>query len=141
MNASDRIPQTVLVVEEDQVLCVVIEDVLRKAGVAEISICSNIEAAMVELGREQPEAIILDIHLAERDDGWELAEIVNFLGPPHPRIIFSTTAPHDIPPNIARLGSIFEKPFDPALLVEALRSHGHTGLFSRFRDVLHRPAS
>jgi len=34
-----------------------------------------------------------------------------------PRIVFSTGAPQDIPKEIAEIGPIFEKPYDPAELV------------------------
>ena len=95
---------------------------------------------MGEFESTHPDAIILDVHLADRNDGWALAEIVACIGPDRPRIIFSTAAPEEIPPEIAKLGAVFEKPYDPAMLLEALRSHNTSGLFSRFRHI-RRPAA
>ena len=49
------------------------------------------------------------------------------------RIVFSTGSPEDIPPGIAEMGPIFEKPYDPAELVEALADSGKAGFFARLR--------
>jgi len=79
---------------------------------------------------------VLDVHLADRDDGWALAELVEQLGPPHPRIIFSTGSPDEIPPDIAEMGPVFEKPYDPAELVEALSGDERRGFFARLRAAI-----
>ena len=132
-NASTCSANTVLVVEDDALLALSIEDVLRNAGVMDVAVCPTVALAMEELERKQPDAIILDVHLDDSADGWALAEVVSCIAPNHPRIIFSTAAPNEIPPNIAKLGAIFEKPYDPAMLLDALGSDNRSGLFSRFR--------
>jgi len=124
----------VLVVEDDPVLALAIEDALIHLGNArEVVICPSTAATMAELEKQRPDAIVLDVHLSDRDDGWAVAELVELLGPKRPTIVFSTGSPEEIPPGIAEMGPIFEKPYNPADLVEALADNGKTGLFARLR--------
>lgn len=136
-DAQDQAPlralDSVLVVEDDPVLGAAIEAALRDAGAERVALCPSIAGAMAELEVGDLSAVILDVHLADRDDGWALAELVALLGPRRPQIIFSTGAPEDIPPGIAEMGLVFEKPYDPAELVEALAGERRTGLFARLR--------
>ena len=125
----------VLVVEDDPILGVAIEAALLDGGAETVVICSSMAATMAELEASPPDAIILDVHLPDRDDGWALAELVDLLGPRRPRIIFSTGAPQEIPPEIAEMGPVFEKPYDPAELVEVLASDHKVGLFARLRGA------
>lgn len=134
-KASETTPDNVLIVEDDALLALSIEDVLRTAGVPEVRVCPTLKQAIKIYEVQVPDAIILDVHLADRKDGWAFAEFVACLTPDHPQIIFSTSAPEEIPPNVATLGTIFEKPYDPAMLVEALRSRETRGFFSRFRGA------
>lgn len=122
----------VLLVEDDPVLAMSLEDALLAGGAQEVVICQTMQSTMAELERgDRLSAIVLDVHLADRDDGWALAELVDMLGPKRPRIVFSTGSPGDIPPDIAEMGPIFEKPYDPVLLVDVLASTRKRGLFSR----------
>ena len=121
----------VLVVEDDAVLAMAIEAALLDAGAAEVAICPSLACTMEVLEKGPTEAIVLDVHLADRDDGWALAELASLLGPKPPRIVFSTGAPQDIPPEIAEMGPVFEKPYDPARLAEAVASGTRRGFFAR----------
>lgn len=125
----------VLIVEDDPVLALALEDALRTGCAADVVICPSMEAAMAELHRQTPGAIVLDIHLADRDDGWALAELTDLIGTRRPRIVFSTAAPQDIPEEIAEMGAVFEKPYDPAALVAALCGEEQHGLFARLRGA------
>lgn len=126
----------VLVVEDDPVLAMATEDTLREGGVEHIDICPTTDGALQVLRDELPDAMILDVHLADRDDGWAIAELVESLGENSPRIVFATGAPQDIPPHIAELGSVLTKPYAPQDLIAALGEPGRRGLFSRLRGVL-----
>ena len=126
----------ILVVEDDSVLALSIEAALLDAGARKVVLCPSIVSAMEALGEAKPDAVVLDVHLADRDDGWALAELVKQLGPPHPRIIFSTGSPDEIPPDIAEMGPVFEKPYDPAELVEALSGDERRGFFARLRAAI-----
>jgi CheY-like chemotaxis protein len=126
----------VLVVEDDPLQAMALEEALRDAGAADVVLCPSIACTMGALEQGPADAIVLDVHLADRNDGWALAELVDMLGPKRPRIVFSTASPEDIPPDIAEMGPIFEKPYDPALMAAALASGAKPGLFARLRSAI-----
>ncbi|WP_347302090.1 response regulator [Croceibacterium sp. TMG7-5b_MA50] len=126
----------VLVVEDDAVLALSIEDALLTAGAREVVVCPSIACTMVALEQGEADAIVLDVHLTDRDDGWALAELVDQLGPRRPHIVFSTGSPEAIPPTIAEMGMVFEKPYDPAELAKALAGGRQQGFFARLRGAL-----
>lgn len=126
----------VLVVEDDAILALAIEVALLDAGASQVVVCPSIASAMEALEAGAPDGIVLDVHLTDRDDGWALAELVGMLGPKKPRIVFSTASPDDIPPEVAEMGPVFEKPYDPARLAEALASDAGSGLFARLRNAI-----
>ena len=130
------LPKRVLVVEDDAVLSLAIEGALLDAGIADVESCPTTDAALAALKRQRPDAIILDVHLADRDDGWAIAELVRTVGPRAPQIIFSTGAPRDIPGNIAEMGCVLEKPYDPADLIEILHQPRRRGIIARLRGAL-----
>jgi CheY-like chemotaxis protein len=125
----------VLVVEDDPVLALALEDALIAAGAGEVAVCPSMESTMAALEKGAADAIVIDVHLADRDDGWAVAELVDMLGTRRPRIVFSTGAPQDIPGEIAEMGPVFEKPYDPAELVAALVGEERRGLFAMWRDA------
>ena len=61
---------------------------------------------------------------------------MNSVGPNPPRIVFSTGAPQDIPPEIAELGPVLAKPYDYAELIEALRQPPRAGLIGKLKQAL-----
>ncbi len=122
----------VLLVEDDAVLAMALQDALMDGGAEEVIVCHTMKATVAELEKEEKlDAMILDVHLADRDDGWALAELVSMLGPKRPWIAFSTGSPDAIPAEIAEMGPVFEKPYDPKQLVDVLASGRKRGLFSR----------
>lgn len=126
----------VLVVEDDPLLAMALEDALREGGAARVTTCPTVACSMDVLEREQPDTIILDVHLADAEDGWALAELLPQLGLRKVQVLFSTGSPEMIPEEIAALGSIFKKPYDPAKLVEAICAPVKPGLFARLRGAL-----
>lgn len=126
----------VLVVEDDPVLGMATEDTLRDAGVARVDICPTTDGALEILRTTKPDALILDVHLSDRSDGWAIAELVETLGENSPRIVFSTGAPQEIPAEVAELGSVLEKPYAPEALLAALQDTGRRGLLTRLRGAL-----
>ncbi|MCL6250863.1 response regulator [Altererythrobacter sp. KTW20L] len=133
---SKRGGQRVLLVEDDPVLALDLEAALLDAGAREVVICPTMAAALAYLEQSRPDAIILDVHLADRDDGWALAELAGMLATRLPRIAFSTGSPEDIPPAIRELGPVFEKPYDSRHLADVLLNQKKTGLIERLRDAL-----
>lgn len=131
---SGKLPKLgrVLLVEDDAVLAMSLEDALLSGGAEEVIICHTMQSTMEQLeDGDRLDAIVLDVHLADRDDGWALAELVDMLGPKRPWIAFSTGSPGDIPKEIAQMGPIFEKPYDPEQLVRVMAAGRKRGLFSR----------
>jgi CheY-like chemotaxis protein len=126
----------ILIVEDDPLLSLALEQVLRDAGARKVVVCASIAETMTALEGDEPAAVVIDVHLADRDDGWALAELIGELGPKQPQIVFSTATPEAIPPEIAEMGVVFEKPYDPARLAEALASGTRKGLVARLRDAI-----
>ena len=125
-----------MLVEDDAMIAVALEGSLLDAGAKSVTICSTSAEALAALRDHKPDALVLDVHLADRDDGWAIAELVNSVGPKPPRIVFSTGAPQDIPAEIADLGPVLEKPYDHGELVDALRRPPRAGLIARIKDAL-----
>lgn len=125
----------VLVVEDDVVLALAMEAALMDAGAKRVEICHTTEAALEALRRAKPDVLVLDVHLADRDDGWALAELVDGVGPKPPRIVFSTGAPDRIPTEIAELGPVLKKPYAPVDLVRAVQAPRRRGLLARLRKT------
>lgn len=122
----------VMVVEDDGILAMALEDAFLRAGTKHVNICATMQASKDALDTgPRPDAMVLDVHLADRDDGWALAELVTMLGLNPPRIAFSTGSPEDIPPKIAAMGMVFEKPYNPEELVRHLTEGKKRGLISR----------
>lgn len=126
----------VLLVEDEPLIALELEEALLAGGASEVVRCASIAETMRELEGNPPHVVILDVHLADRDDGWALAELVGQLGARRPRIVFSTGAPQDIPPEIAEMGPVFAKPYRPADLVAALRESDSGGLFDKLRSAI-----
>ncbi|RDC60516.1 hypothetical protein HME9302_01726 [Alteripontixanthobacter maritimus] len=126
----------VVVVEDDAILAMSLEQALTDAGVEQVIVSSTTDDAIKVLRSHRPEALVLDVHLADRDDGWAIAELVQNLGPRRPRVVFSTGAPDDIPPDIAELGPVLTKPYDSADLIEALSQPAKKGLLARLKGRL-----
>lgn len=126
----------VLLVEDDGILALATETALREAGAEKVTVCSTSAQALAALREAKPDCMILDVHLADRDDGWAIAELVSNVGPHPPRIVFSTGAPDDIPEQIAELGPVLAKPYDSSQLIAALQTPPPAGLLARLRGVL-----
>lgn len=126
-----------LIVEDDPLLAMSLEDALRDGGAEEVVVCDSVAAAMAELERLKPDILVLDVKLADRDDGWAMAELVTELSPRPPAIIFSTGAPEKIPEKVAELGAVLAKPYDPARLIAVLAENRRKpGLLGRLRQAL-----
>jgi DNA-binding response OmpR family regulator len=126
-----------LIVEDDPLLAMTLEDALRDGGAEAVVVCESVAAAMAELERLKPDILVLDVKLADRDDGWAMAELVTELSPRPPAIIFSTGAPEKIPEKVAELGAVLAKPYDPAALIAVLAEHRRKpGLLGRLREAL-----
>ena len=123
----------VLVVEDDAVLALAVEDALLAAGAREVAIAATTAQALETLRDSHFETVVLDVHLADRDDGWAIAELIRALGKGGPKVIFATGSPGEIPAHIANLGPVLAKPYDFEQLVDLATTPERGSLLSRLR--------
>lgn len=126
----------ILLIEDDALIALAIEQALLDAGANEVTVCTTTEEALAALRESKPDGMVVDVHLADRDDGWAIAELVASVGPKPPRIVFSTGAPQDIPSEIAELGPVLAKPYDPSELIAALNQPPRAGWLARIKQAL-----
>ena len=126
-----------LIVEDDALLAMNLEQALVDGGAEQVVVCGSVAEAMEVLDRLKPHILILDVKLADRDDGWAMAELVTELSPRPPAIVFSTGTPEKIPEKVAELGAVLAKPYDSATLIAALAEHRRKpSLLGRLREAL-----
>ena len=126
-------PRDVLVVEDDAILGMAIEQALLDAGVETVSLCPSASSTLEQLREGKPDVVLIDVHLADSDNGWGIAEMVDAIGSDAPRIIFQTGSPDDIPEDVAKLGPVLSKPYDASELIELVREQQKGGLLSALR--------
>lgn len=125
-----------LVVEDDALIAMDIAEALAEAGADPVVICPSIAEAMDALARTMPALLVLDVHLADRDDGWALAELAIQLSETPPRIVFTTGTPESIPASAAQLGHVLPKPFRTKDLIAIAQHERSGGLLGRIREAL-----
>jgi CheY-like chemotaxis protein len=137
MKTLPRISGRALVVEDDAILAMEMAQTLTDLGLEEVQTCATTGAAMARLGTFRPTVLTLDVHLADRQDGWALAELAQQLSASPPVIIFATGSPASVPPRVARMGHVVGKPVDPADIHAILsKAQNERGLFGRMRRML-----
>ncbi|MCR2832737.1 response regulator [Parerythrobacter lacustris] len=112
--------RTALIVEDDAIIAQAMAETMHDAGIRDIRFAATTEEALAQLREGRPDALVLDVHLADRADGWSIAELVSVIGPNPPQIVFATGVPGEIPPDIARIGTVLEKPVSRQALLDAL---------------------
>lgn len=116
MLANDVESCTVLVVEDDSLVAAALETALLDAGAGRVVTVEAAAQALQQLSGMAPDVLVLDLTLADSDEGFGVAEIALELFNPPPVIVFSTGSPDRIPARLAALGRVFGKPYDPAEL-------------------------
>ena len=125
-----------LIVEDDGLVALDIAEALTEAGARSVTTCASVAEAMAELEKAVPALMVLDVHLADRDDGWALAELATQLGESPPLILFTTATPAAIPATAAGLGKVLPKPFCTDVLIAMIEKERSSGLFGRLRQAL-----
>lgn len=110
-----------LVVEDDPIVAMATEEILRSEGYDPVVICASASAAVECLVTLAPRVLVLDTGLADRDDGWSIAELVRETVSPRPKLLFVTGSPEAIPSDIAKLGTVLAKPCTEEDFRRALR--------------------
>jgi DNA-binding response OmpR family regulator len=111
----------ILVIEDDPPIQVVVEDALADGGFEPAIAPSGEEAVTLLRGnRRKYCALVTDINLMGRINGWELARLAREINPEFP-ILYITGAHADQWPSRGVPNSILlTKPFAPAQLVTAV---------------------
>ncbi len=111
----------VLVVEDDQEIQIIVEDSLTEGGFEPAIAPSGEEAVTLLKGNKGSyRALVVDVNLRGRMDGWEVAKHAREIDPEFP-VIYMTGAGAGKWPSLGVPNSILlEKPFAPAQLVTAV---------------------
>jgi len=111
----------ILVVEDDQPLQVIIEDALTEGGFEPAIAASGEEAVTLLKGRKTKyRALVTDITLLGRMDGWEIAQQAREIDPEFPIIYMSGAHAEDWASKGVPNSIMLAKPFAPAQLVTAV---------------------
>ena len=119
-EALTEIP-TILVVEDDDAIQALVEDALSEGGFAVAIARTGEEAVTLLKGRVATyHALVIDIRLLGRFNGWEVARAAREVDPVFPVIYMSGTASDQWPIQGVPKSIMLNKPFAPVQLVTAL---------------------
>jgi DNA-binding response OmpR family regulator len=110
----------VLVVEDDQLIQELIEEALSEGGFESVITGSGEEAITLLGGDIVFRAVITDINLTGKLDGWEVARTAREAGPTMPIIYMTGTHGEDWASKGVPNSVLLNKPFAPAQIVTAL---------------------
>jgi DNA-binding response OmpR family regulator len=111
----------ILVIEDDEAIQTVVEDALSEAGFEPAIAASGEEALTLLKGtRSIYRALVLDISLRGRVEGWEVAQQAREIDPEFPVVYMSGKSAAEWPSKGVPNSIMLEKPFAPAQLVTAV---------------------
>ena len=118
----------VLVVEDEALICSLIEDALVESGFEAYSVNSG-EAALSTFrdGREGCRALLTDVNLGDGISGWELARQIREITPSFPVVYMTSASAPDWKSQGVDGSVLIEKPFAPAQLASAVSQLLDTG--------------
>jgi CheY-like chemotaxis protein len=111
----------VLVAEDDQLLQGTVEEALTEGGF-EINIAATGEEAITLLrgNHSKFRALVTDIHLAGKLDGWDVARAAREIDPAFPIVYMTGAAAEEWASKGVPNSILLNKPFAPAQLVTAV---------------------
>jgi CheY-like chemotaxis protein len=90
----------VLIIEDDQSIQSIVEDALSEGGIESAAAASGEEAVTLLKGQKSKyRALVTDINLQGRMDGWEVARHAREIDPQFPIVYMSVPAPTTGPPE------------------------------------------
>ena len=111
----------ILVVEDDQLLQILVEEALTNGGFEPAMTASGEEAVTLLQGhRGKYRALVTDINLWGRMDGWKVAQHAREIDPKFPVVYMSGTAAADWTSKGVPNSIMLSKPFAPAQLLTAV---------------------
>lgn len=111
----------VLVIEDDQDIQSIVEEALTEGGFESAIAASGEEAVkLLEGNKAKYRALLTDINLLGRLDGWEVARVARELDPSFPVVYMSGKDAEDWASKGVPNSIMLSKPFAPAQLVTAV---------------------
>jgi len=112
---------TILVIEDDPDIQAVLEDALTEGGF-EVAIAATGEEAVTLLigDKSKYQAVVTDINLLGRFDGWQVARRAREINPDFPVVYISGAHAEDWTSKGVPNSIMLAKPFAPAQLVTAV---------------------
>src|SRR3977135_50813 len=133
--ALDQNIPIVLVIEDDDSIQTVVEDALSDAGVEPAIAPSGEEAVTLLKGMKNTyRALVTDIGLRGKIDGWEVAQQARQIDPEFPIVYISGKSAAEWPSKGVPNSIMLPKPFAPAQLVTAIAN-----LLNRTTPTTQRP--
>lgn len=113
---------TVLVVEDEELLRIVIHDELREAGFEVMEAADGGKALAILTSAQRIDLLFTDIRMPGGLSGWDVAEQARALRPDLP-VIYATGFSDECP-RIVEGARFFKKPYRPSAIVDAARELG-----------------
>jgi DNA-binding response OmpR family regulator len=124
---SEDVP-VILVIEDEEAIQSLVEDALTEGGFEPAIAASGEEAVTLLKGRTANyRALVTDISLRGRIDGWEVAQQAREIDPQFPIVYMSGASAVDWPSKGVPNSIMLAKPFAPAQLVTAVSNLLNTG--------------
>src|SRR5215468_8918635 len=115
------IPPVVLVIEDDPEIQAILENALRDGGFEPAIAGSGEEAVtLIKAFRSKYSALITDIKLLGRMDGWRVARAAREVDPAFPVVYITGASPQEWPMWGVPDSVLLPKPFTPEQLVGAM---------------------
>ena len=118
MEQEQTLP-TILLVEDDQLIQSMVEEALTEGGF-EVSIFASGEEAVAALNHKTFRAVVSDIHLSGKMQGWDVARVAREIDPTLPIIYMTGKAAEEWSSKGVPNSVLLTKPFAPAQLVTAV---------------------
>jgi DNA-binding response OmpR family regulator len=124
---SEDVP-VILIIEDDEAIQSLVEDALIEGGFEPAIAPSGEEAVTLLKGRTANyRALVTDITLRGRIDGWEVARQAREIDPQFPVVYMSGASAEDWASRGVPNSIMLSKPFSPAQLVTAVSNLLNTG--------------
>jgi DNA-binding response OmpR family regulator len=124
----DQNVSVVLVIEDDDTIQAIVEVALSDGGFETAIAASGEEAITLLKGMKSTyRALVTDISLRGKIDGWEVAQRAREIDPEFPIVYMSGASAADWPSKGVPNSIMLEKPFAPAQLVTAVANLLNSG--------------
>jgi len=133
----DKELPVVLVVEDDQEIQIILEEALRDGGFDPAVAGSGEEAiTLLRRLRSKYRAVVTDIVLLGRTDGWRVGRAAREIDPAFPVVYISGAAHAQWPVQGVPNSILLTKPFAPAQLVTAISQLLNVGTVGGFNSTI-----